>query len=86
MVEFGDEKSRLDTIKINWMRVHSKMFFRRRGQRPLPLLLRRLYPPFCKLHVYFSTELNEVVSQIPKLFSTLETFDFPPPPLGGGGS
>ena len=74
MVESGDENPQLDSTKISWTRAFQHDFLKRRKKVFDPSAIRQtLYRPFSKQHVYFSTELNEVVSLIPNIFSTSET-------------
>ena len=74
MVESGRDTPLLDTTRISWSRAFQNDFQKKRTKTFAASAVRQaVYRPFCKQHVYFSTELNEIVSQIPKLFPSPET-------------
>lgn len=74
MVESGRDTPLLDTTRISWSRAFQNDFQKKRTKTFTASAVRQaVYRPFCKQHVYFSTELNEIVSQIPKLFPSPET-------------
>lgn len=74
MVESGMDTPLLDTTKISWSRAFQNDFQKKRTKTfAASAVTQAVYRPFCKQYVYFSTELNEIVSQIPKLFPSQET-------------
>lgn len=74
MVESDRDTPLLDTTRISWSRAFQNDFQKKRTKTFAASAVRQaVYRPFCKQHVYFSTELNEIVSQIPKLFPSPET-------------
>lgn len=74
MVESGRDTPLLDATKISWSRAFQNDFQKKRTKTFAPCAIRQAgYRPFCKQHVYFSSELNEMTCQMPKLFPTPET-------------
>ncbi len=74
MVESGRDTPLLDPTKISWSRAFQNDFQKKRTKTFTASAVRlAVYRPFCKQHVYFSLELNEIISQMPKLFPTPET-------------
>lgn len=73
-ISSGNEKPSLDATKISWTRAFQNDFQKKRIKTFTASATRQAaYRPFCKQHVYFSPELNEMLSQIPKLFPSPET-------------
>ena len=67
------ERPLLDIKKISWTRAFQNDFQKKRKKEFNSSAIRQaLYRPFCKQNIYFSIELNEIVSQMPKLFPSLE--------------
>ena len=74
MVESDRDTPLLDTTRISWTRAFQNDFQKKRTKTFEPSAIRQAtYRPFCKQYVYFSPELNEIISQMPKLFPTPET-------------
>ena len=74
MVESDRDTPLLDTTRISWTRAFQNDFQKKRKKTFEPSAIRQAtYRPFCKQYVYFSPELNEIISQMPKLFPTPET-------------
>jgi predicted helicase len=60
---------RLDAGRISWTRALKRDLSKsKRAVVDEGSLVRSLYRPFCKQWLYFDRQLNEVVSQIPRLF------------------
>ena len=74
MVDSGRDTPLLDAARISWTRTFQNDFQKKRKKNFESSAIRQaVYRPFCKQHVYFSSELNEIISQMPKLFPTPET-------------
>lgn len=74
MVESSRDTPVLDTTRISWSRAFQNDFQKKRTKTfAASAVAQAVYRPFCKQYAYFSAELNEIVSQIPKLFPSQET-------------
>lgn len=62
----------LDPKKVSWTRAFQNDFLKKRTKRfDHHATHIATYRPFCKQYVYFSSELNEMTYQIPRLFPSL---------------
>lgn len=62
----------LDPKKVSWTRAFQNDFLKKRTKRfDHHATYIATYRPFCKQYVYFSSELNEMTYQIPRLFPSL---------------
>lgn len=69
MVESGSDAHGLDATRISWTRAFQNDFQKGRIKKfDTYATYTAIYRPFCKQHVYFSSEINEMVYQMPKLF------------------
>lgn len=74
MVESGRDTPVLDATRISWTRCFQNDYQKRRTKRfNYNSIFTAIYRPFCKQRVYFSSELNEMVCQIPRIFPAQHT-------------